>query len=157
MRFLLHFVTLLAFWWLLSGQTRLYLMGCGVVVCLAVAAVSSRMGLVDDESQPFGSLPRLVLFAPWLFWQVVLSNWDVIKRVWAPKVRVEPRIVRVPVTLKTGFGRATFANSITLTPGTVTIDTGADGFLVHALHQAAADGVLTGDMHARVQRVEGSA
>lgn len=157
MRFILHFVTLAGFWWLLSGQTKPFLVGCGVVVCLVTAFMSSRMGLVDEESQPFGMLPRLITFAPWLLWQVVLSNWDVVKRVWTPGLGIEPKIVKAPVALKTGFGRATYANSITLTPGTVTIDTGTDGFLVHALHGDAAEGLLTGDMHARVERVEGGA
>ena len=157
MRFILHFVFLAVFWWLLSWQTNPFLLKSGFVVCLGVALLSSRMGLVDDESQPFAMLPRLVLFGPWLLWQVVLSNWDVVKRVWTPGLGIAPQIIRVPCALKTGFCRATYANSITLTPGTVTIDTGDEGFLVHALHQEAADGLLTNDMHQRVQRVEGSA
>ena len=158
MRFLIHFVTLAAFWWLLSGQTRLFLLICGLVVCLGTAVISSRMALLDEESQPLGMVPRLLAFVPWLFWQVLVSNWDVVKRVWTPGLDIQPCIVKAPMSLKNGFAQATYANSITLTPGTVTIDTeAADGYLVHALHQPAADGLLTGDMHARVKRVEGGA
>lgn len=156
MRFILHFLSLAVLWWLLSGQTAPFLLECGVVVCLFTAWISSRMGLVDEESQPYGMLPRVVLFAPWLFWQVVLSNWDVVKRVWTPGLGIAPEIIKVPCEMKTAFGRVTFANSITMTPGTVTIDVGTDEFLVHALHAEAAAGLLDGEMHRRVLKTEGN-
>lgn len=156
MRFILHSITLAVLWWLLSGQTKPFLLQCGVVTILFVTWISGRMRLLDDESQPFRMLPRLLLYAPWLLWQVVLSNWDVVKRVWTPGLGIAPEVIRVPCELKTGFGRVTYANSITLTPGTVTIEAGDGEFLVHALHDEAAAGLETGDMHARVKRVEGS-
>lgn len=160
MRFLLTFVACAAFWWICSGQTYLFLVKSGLVVCLATAWLTTRMGLADEESQPLGAMPRLVPYLPWLAWQVVLSNWDVIRRVWAPRLDIQPEVVEVPCTLTTAFGRATYANSITLTPGTVTIDTGDEGqgrFLVHALHGAAAAELGCGGMHARVAKVEGGA
>ncbi|MDF1801036.1 MAG: Na+/H+ antiporter subunit E [Planctomycetota bacterium] len=157
MRFLVSFVTLAAFWWLCSGQTAPFLLKSGLVVSLAVAWLSTRMGLVDEESQPLSALPRLALYVPWLLWQVVLSNWDVVRRVWSPGLSIAPAVIEVPCALKTGFGRATYATSITLTPGTVTIETGKDTFLVHALHDEAAAGLENGDMHARLMKVEGSA
>lgn len=156
MRFTLHFFTLAVLWWLLSGQTAPFLLECGVVVCLAVAWLSSRMRLLDEESQPFQMVPRLVLYAPWLLWQVVLSNWDVVKRVWTPGLGIAPEVIKVPSKLETAFGRVTYANSITLTPGTVTIEVGEDELLVHALHDEAAAGLESGEMHDRVKRVEGS-
>ncbi|MFT6040018.1 MAG: multicomponent Na+:H+ antiporter subunit E [Gammaproteobacteria bacterium] len=155
MRFALSFLFLFSFWWLLSGQTKPLLLGTGVVVCALVALLSTRMGLVDEESHPMSFIPKLVTYAPWLAWQVLQSNWDVTKRVWSPQLKVQPRFFSVPCDLKTEFGRATYANSITLTPGTVTVDTG-DAFLIHALHQEAADSLATGDMERRVQRLEGS-
>lgn len=157
MRFLVSFISFAAFWWLCSGQTSPFLLKSGLVVCLAVAWLTARMGLADEESQPLAMLPRLVRYAPWLFKQVVRSNWDVVRRVWAPRIPIAPQVIEVPCGLQTGFGRATYANSITMTPGTVTIDTGQDTYLVHALHDEAAAGLEQGDMHARVARVEGSA
>ena len=100
-------------------------------------------------------LPKLVTYVPWLAWQVFQSNWDVIKRVCMPGVQVQPRFIRVPCNLKTEFGRVTYANSITLTPGTVTVEAG-DTFLIHALHKDAADSLETGDMERRVQVLEGA-
>lgn len=156
MRILLHIITLAAFWWLLSGQTKPFLLECGVVTVLVVTWISSRMRLLDEESQPLRMLPRLCLYMPWLLWQVVISNWDVVKRVWTPGLGIAPSVIRVPCELKTGFGRVTYANSITLTPGTVTIEAGQGEFLVHALCDEAATGLLSGEMHTRVQRVENS-
>jgi multicomponent Na+:H+ antiporter subunit E len=155
MRFILHFLSLFVLWWLLSGQTSPFLLECGVVVCLVVAWISMRMRLVDEESQPFRMLPRLVVYMPWLLWQVVLSNWDVVKRVWTPGLGIAPEVIKVPCEMKTAFGRVTYANSITLTPGTVTIEAGGGNFLVHALHDEAAAGLESGEMHARIRRVEG--
>lgn len=154
MRFLIHFVTLATFWWLLSGQTAPFLLQTGVVTCLVVAWFSSRMELLDGESQPLRLLPRLALYGPWLFWQVVLSNWDVVKRVWTPNLGIAPIVIKVPCNLKTAFGRATYANSITLTPGTVTIEVNETSYLVHALHDVAAAGLENGEMLERVRRVE---
>ena len=100
-------------------------------------------------------IPKLATYVPWLAWQVLKSNWDVTKRVWSPNLQVQPSFLRVPCDLRTEFCRATYANSITLTPGTVTVDAG-DTFLIHALHQEAADSLATGDMERRVQGLEGS-
>jgi len=157
MRFFVTFLSCAAFWWLCSGQTKPFLLKSGLVVCLGVSWLTTRMGLADEEGQPLAAIPRLVLYAPWLFWQVILSNWDVVKRVWAPGRNIAPKVIEVPSRLETAFGRAIYANSITLTPGTVTIDAGEDTCLVHALHDAAATGLEAGDMHERVMKVEGSA
>jgi multicomponent Na+:H+ antiporter subunit E len=157
MRFVFSFILLFAFWWLLSGQTNPFLIKSGVVVSALVAYLSVRMGLADEESQPMPVIPRLLLYAPWLFWQVVLSNWDVVKRVWTPGLQIAPHLIRVPCKARTGFGRVTYANSITLTPGTVTVEAGDETYLVHALHSEAAAGLESGEMHRRVQALEGSA
>ncbi len=154
MRFALSFLFLLSFWWLLSGQTKPLLLGTGVTVSALVALLSTRMGLVDEESHPMGFVPKLITYVPWLAWQVLQSNWDVTKRVWAPSIKVEPRFIRVPCDLETEFGRVTYANSITMTPGTVTVEAD-DSFLIHALHQDAADSLKTGDMERRVRSLEG--
>ena len=155
MRFALSFLFLFSFWWLLSGQTAPILLGTGVLVCALVALLSTRMGLVDEESHPMSFLPKLVTYVPWLAMQVIQSNWDVIKCVWAPTIKVQPRFIRIPCDLKTEFGRVTYANSITLTPGTVTVEAD-ETFLIHALHQEAADSLASGDMERRVRTLEGS-
>lgn len=157
MRFAISFLSLSAFWWILSGQTKPLLLITGGVVCALVALLSTRMGLADRESQPISFLPKMVTYAPWLLWQVILSNWDVVKLVWTPGLKIAPRVISVPTGLKSGFARTTYANSITLTPGTVTIEAGEEFFLVHALHEDAAAGLESGDMQRRVQVMERSA
>ena len=151
------FVSLMAFYVVLSGQIHnAFLMIVGGVCCLGITLLAKRLGIVDDEGMPYRWWLRTALYLPWLMWQVLLANIDVLKRVWAPgKLDIQPRMITVPHELRTAYGIATYMNSITLTPGTVTIDVGEDEFLVHALTQDAADDLLTGEMHKRVLAVEG--
>jgi multicomponent Na+:H+ antiporter subunit E len=87
-------------------------------------------------------------------WQIVLANIDVAKRVWSPVLPIAPRVIRLPHRLKTAFGISTYANSITLTPATVTIEIGTDEFIVHALTKECADDLLQGGMHDRCLALE---
>ena len=80
---------------------------------------------------------------------------DVALRILNPRLPIDPRLVRVRAGQGDDVGRVIYANSITLTPGTVTIDEQGDMLTVHALTTAAADGLLTGEMDRRVTRLEG--
>jgi multicomponent Na+:H+ antiporter subunit E len=156
-RAFLLLAALLAFHAGLSGAAQLhnfFLMGMGVLGCSAVTALAWRMGILDDEGLPIEYWLRTALYVPWLIWQIVLANIDVAKRVWNPDLPIAPRMIRVPHKLETPYGVATYINSITLTPGTVTIDVGDGQFLVHALTKEAADDVLAGAMHDRIKAVE---
>lgn len=157
MHALILFVSLMAFYVVLSGQiTSVFLMGAGVVCCAAITVLAMRLGIVDDEGLPYRWWWRTALYLPWLLWQVFLANIDVLKRVWAiGKLDIQPRMITVPHELRTAYGIATYMNSITLTPGTVTVDVGKDELLVHALTEDAAEDLLTGEMHRRVLEVEG--
>lgn len=149
------FVSLLAFYVVLSGQvTNAYLMTVGAAVCLAITLLARRLGLVDDEGMPFRWWGRTLRYVPWLLWQVALANIDVFKRVWSPKLDISPRMLRIRHDLDTAYGVATYMNSITLTPGTVTVDVGDHELLVHALTEEAAADLLSGEMHRRVKQVE---
>src|SRR5690606_34909565 len=108
------------------------------------------------EGMPYRWWLRTVRYAPWLMWQIVLANLDVLKHVWRPKLQIAPRMFTAKHELRTAYGVATYMNSITLTPGTVTVDIGKDELLIHALTQAAVDGVLNGEMHRRVLAIEGT-
>ena len=104
------------------------------------------------------ALPMLS-YIPWLLWEVVLANLDVAYRVWHPKAEIAPRLIVVPFRTRTALGTVTYANSITLTPGTITIgvDIAKHQMLVHALTKKSAQGLLAGKMHERVRKLEGSA
>ena len=152
------FVSLMAFYVVLSGQIHnSFLMACGFVCCLGITLLAKRLGIVDDEGMPFRFWIRTALYLPWLMWQIVLANIDVLKVVWRPGKLPEGLMIEVPHRLNTAYGLATFMNSITLTPGTVTVDAGEGKLLVHALHQDAAEDLLNGQMHQRIQAIEGGA
>ena len=152
------FVVLMAFWFLLSGQFHnVFLVSCGVVCCAAVTFLAVRSNLVDEEGHPIHLALRSILYLPWLFWQIILSNIDVAYRVWHPRRPISPRLVRVPYGTKSDLATVIYANSITLTPGTVTVrvDPEKKEFLVHALTEEAEKGVLDGAMERRVRNLEG--
>jgi multicomponent Na+:H+ antiporter subunit E len=151
------FVSLMAFYTVLSGQIHSpFLLGAGVVCSAAITLLAKRLGIVDDEGMPYRWWLRTARYLPWLMWQVFLANVDVLKVVWRiGRLDIQPQMITVRHQLHTAFGVATYMNSITLTPGTVTVDVGKDELLVHALTKAAADDLLGGEMHRRVLAVEG--
>lgn len=152
----------LAVVWLLWSGYLLPLMALWALVSIGGAVVlSGRLGLLDDEGVPLHLWrPRLVPYLGWLTWQVVLSNVDVVKRVWARRPALDPQVLEVPAQAATSAGRVLYANSITLTPGTITVrllDEGGDArLLVHALHAGTADDLRGGEMGRRVAAVEGA-
>jgi multicomponent Na+:H+ antiporter subunit E len=155
MRSFVLFAALFGFYVLLSGQIHSgFLMVVGAIACLVITLIARHMGTVDDEGMPFQYWLSTVAYSPWLIWQVVLANIDVAKRVWAPNMPISPRMIRVEHELKTPYGIATYANSITLTPGTVTVRIEDDFFEVHALTEGAAKDLFGGEMHRRVLEVE---
>jgi multicomponent Na+:H+ antiporter subunit E len=150
------FITLMLFYVVLSGQIHsMFLMVAGAIGCLFITGLSKRLGILDDEGMPYRWWAATAKYTPWLMWQIVLANIDVLKRVWkVGAMDIQPQMVKVPHQLKTAYGVATYMNSITLTPGTVTVDVGEDYLLVHALTKAAADDLLGGEMHRRVRAIE---
>ncbi len=157
MRTVVLSVTLFAFYCLLSGQFHnAYLMKVGAVMCVAIALLARHMGTDDDEGLPVRYWLRTAMYAPWLLWQVLLANIDVAKRVWSPSLPIRPQMIKVPYRVRTPFGLATYTNSITLTPGTVTVRVEKGVLEVHALTDEAAQDLLSGEMHRRVCKVEGT-
>jgi len=155
--FLLTAVIMFAFWFLMSGQLLPILLILGVVSSLLVARWShdlliGRVDKMPDLSRGF----RIIAFLPWLFWQIVLSNIYVIYLVLHPKMPIEPTIVRFKNNLKTDLGIVILANSITLTPGTITIEGNHNEFVVHSIAKKISDDLLAGEMQARVKGIEGT-
>lgn len=152
------FLTLLlgAYWALLSGQFHNnFLIVVGAVCIAFVVWTGRRMGLLDDEGVPVRFYPRAILYVPYLAWQVVLANWDVFKRIWAAELPIDPRMARVPYSTKHPFVTTTYANSITLTPGTVTVSVDDKTMLIHCLTKDGEDSLREGDMERHVKRLEG--
>jgi multicomponent Na+:H+ antiporter subunit E len=146
---------LFAFWLLLSGMFEPFLVGAGLASAVAVALLARRMDVVDHEGQPLHLGLAALTYWPWLVKEIVKSGWDVSRRVLDPRLPISPTVVRFRPTQRSVVGLATHANSITLTPGTVTMDLAHGEFLVHALTAEGAAGVASGEMDARVTRFEG--
>ncbi len=155
MRSFILLLVLAIYWWLLSGQTGVFLIGSGVVCILWTLYMCKRLGIVDEESIPIRAFFGALGYAPWLLWQVLLSNIHVAKIVWAPEPKINPKTIKVPLKTKTAFGTATFANSITLTPGTVTVEVNDDEVVVHALTDETAADLLSGSMQDKICKMEG--
>jgi multicomponent Na+:H+ antiporter subunit E len=148
---------LAAVWWLWSGHTDPFLLGLGALSCLSVVGLCWRMGILDDETVPLGLRPlRLLRYSVWLIREIVLSNLDVTRRILTRELPIRPVVIRVRSRQKSDLGRVIFANSITLTPGTVTISLDGDELTVHALSIAEADHdrEIAVDMNRRVLELE---
>ncbi len=143
--------SLSAFWLLLSGYfTSILLLSLGAVSVLVTVYLTLRMDRQDGERVALRVDFPIVRYWIWLLVEIVKSNVDVAKIILSPTMPLSPRMVRVKATQTTDVGLVIYANSITLTPGTVTVEIVGDEFLVHAITQAAADGVTGGDMGERV-------
>ena len=149
------FILLFLSWLLLSGIYTALLLGFGVLSCLLVVAVCRRMKIVDPEGHPIHLIPGLLRYMPWFLWAIVKSNLDVVRRIVHPRMPLSPRLIRVEASQKTHLGQVIYANSITLTPGTVSVETDEGIIDVHALTREAAEDVRSGVMDGRVTDIEG--
>lgn len=148
------FVTLYALWLLLSGHwTDPLLLGLGLVSVALTVFVAWRMEGLDHEGVPINVSVHALAYWPWLLWQIVLSNLAVARAILTPSP-VNPRLDWVPATQRTEVGRVIFANSITLTPGTISVQLDSQRILVHALESEGIDDLKGGDMDRRVTWVE---
>ena len=155
MRLVSTFLVLFAFWLLLSGFFTAFLMLAGVVSALAVVLFGRRMDIADHEGHPVHLAPRaLLVYWPWLIKEIVKSALQVASIILRPSLPISPTMVRIRCSQKTDVGRTVLANSITLTPGTISVVVGRDEFLVHALTRAGASELATGEMDRRVTEFE---
>jgi multicomponent Na+:H+ antiporter subunit E len=157
MQALILFVYLSVFWLLLSGHFERDMLTYGAISCALVLAASLRARLVDDERLPVQMVFRSWRYLPWLLTEIVKSNIDVAKIILDPALPMRPHIVRTQASQRTDVGKVIFANSITLTPGTITLAVRRGEMVVHALDDPFADGLETGEMNQRVCRLEGEA
>jgi multicomponent Na+:H+ antiporter subunit E len=158
MRFLILFTTLMAGWLLMSGIYNGLLIAFGIASCLLCTWLSLRIGATDREGLPTHLLARLPAYLVWLIGEIISSNIATAKIIL--RGTSDPEIFEVPANQSTAAGLANYANSITLTPGTVTVDideakSGSSRFLVHALHPQFGDDVRSGDMDERNCALEG--
>jgi multicomponent Na+:H+ antiporter subunit E len=154
LRSVVSFIALFATWVTLSGHFSPYFLASGAACSALAVWLMRRLRVFGEGAWPLDPLRLVALYTPWLVWQVVKANFDVARRVWAPKMNIEPQLVRVPCRLKTEAGLALLANSITLTPGTVTIAIEGDELVVHSLSDAATVAVQGPGMQDRIAAME---
>ncbi|MCF7983117.1 MAG: Na+/H+ antiporter subunit E [Thiohalocapsa sp.] len=154
--FLILFLLLCAFWLLLSGYwDNDLLLAFGAASSLLVAWIGSRLiGADPPRSYPV-SIVRITAYSWWLLVEIVKANIDVVKRIWLPKEHpISPCMARLPLSQVSGVAKAAYAQSITLTPGTVAIEVTDDDVEVHALTKEGLDALREGEMDRRVTSVE---
>jgi multicomponent Na+:H+ antiporter subunit E len=153
-RSLILFAHLILTWLLLSGHYTATMITYGVLCCGGIVLLMRRLEILDHEALPTHFGIRPFLYLPWLFKEILMSNLAVAKVILDPKLPIHPRILRVSASQMTQVGQVIYANSITLTPGTVTLDVRDGKFLVHALTTDSAEGLLGGEMNERVVYLE---
>lgn len=146
MRIIITAVLIFAFWLLLSGHTEPLLIVLGIISSLLTIFLANRMKVIDGESYPIELLPRLFRYYFLLTKEIVLANFDVIKRILLPGKTISPKVIRLPAKKTSDLSKVIYANSITLTPGTVTMDLANNELQIHALAEEAADDLATGRM-----------
>ncbi|TWU60691.1 putative monovalent cation/H+ antiporter subunit E [Rubripirellula tenax] len=151
-------VALLANWLLWSGHfDNPFLLGLGFGSCVLSLWLSARMRIVDEEGAPAQlGLRPFTQFAPWLAFKIVESNVHVAKIILSRDMPLNRNVVTIQSNQKSALGRVILANSITLTPGTVSVDLIEDKIMIHALSISDADEDMSGDIDRRICRLERS-
>lgn len=153
------FLTLFGFWLALSQKFDLLHVSEGFVLCIIVSFMTLKYIFPKSQRPPFSLLKSIafVRYCIWLIWQVIDSNLKMIPVILKPIMPINPSIIKFDQTLPHVFAQLTLANSITLTPGTITLDIEKDTFIIHALTNDAVKSLLPnglqGEMQDRVQKL----
>mgnify|MGYP006282900153 CR=1 FL=1 len=154
MKYIILACTLILFWMLLSGHTSVLLLTLGLASIVLVTWLVSRMDRNDNAPVRMLFSVKFVSYLGWLIWQVIITNIDVAKRIWNPSLPIKPASRKIKVKIKDPLIKTIYANSITLTPGTVTTEVGEDYFIVHALNSDGLDELEEGEMERRLSCLE---
>lgn len=129
-------LAIVVFWLGNSGYYKPLMLGFGAVSVALTLALCLRLKIVDRESSPYVRILGFLFYLPWLFVETLKANWIVIKACLRADLDIHPALVKVKTVCKSDLAKVTFANSITLTPGTVTLEIQGDKLLVHGLYEA---------------------
>jgi len=142
-------IVLAIYWFALSFYTIPLIVAFGVISVLLVIGLCARMKILDEETVPYLFTLPTAVYLFWLGKEIVKANVQVVKAVLSPDMEISPTMVKIPSTPRTEIGKTMFGNSITLTPGTVTVEMEEDEILVHALLTEMSDPKGFEDMAAR--------
>jgi multicomponent Na+:H+ antiporter subunit E len=149
-------LALAALWFTLSGRTEYLLLVLGAASIVVVVVLLGQMAIIDSETAGVRRILPLAFYWMWLGGEIFKANIAVARAILKIDLDLTPRMTRVRFDQKTDFGKTIFANSITLTPGTVTVAVEEGEFVVHALLEAMTDPAGFEAMNRRVaQSAEG--
>ena len=123
--------------------------GLGIVSIILTVTLAVRLGLKDRESSPYHRIFAFLLYTPYLIGEILKANLTVVKAILSPELDISPTLVKVKSSCKSDLAKVIFANSITLTPGTVTLRVDEDALPVHGLYEAGAQPEAFEDMDRR--------
>ncbi len=147
-------VILSLLWIGMSGHFDTLLLSFGAASVLSVVFIALRKNIVDIEGAPYEIGLSILIYWPWLFVEIIKANIDVTKKVLAPSLPISPTLFTLKASQHSDLGKVLYANSITLTPGTVTVAIEGDEFLVHALSEGGAEDLEEGTMDRKVSATE---
>lgn len=155
-------VVLFLFWMVAAGRTETKFVVYGIITAAVTTWITYPLLLVPNKSGTkkyyvFGvSIGHFVAYCFWLLWQLILANVDVLLATTSQELDIDPKIVRFYFRADNPMATVVLANSITLTPGTVTINVTDDGlYEIHALTRGAAQGIIDGGMQRKVAELYG--
>jgi len=154
----LSFISLMLFWVVMSGFFDVIHLSMGVLSVAGVMAVNYRLKVHRFFSDDMNDLKdirffRAVFYFFWLIYQIIFAGFHVIKVIFSPKLPTKLSIVRFKVDLPNAHAKVILGNSITLTPGTLTVDIEGDNFLVHALDESSYKGIISDEMPKEVLKL----
>ncbi len=147
-------IVLACFWWLNSGLAHLLMLSLAAASIILVVWICHRMDVVDHQLDPVHLSPGFPGYLVWLAKEVIVSNITVVKHVWLGNQSISPTLEKIKMGQRTDIGKVIFANSITLTPGTVTVELEGDEALVHGLLRENVEDLKDGEMNSRICRLE---
>lgn len=150
-------LVLFLFWLALSGHYTPLLLTIGAISAALAVLAALRMRILDPEGHPVEWAAGFLIYLPWLVTEIGKSAWGVTKIILNPRLPISPTLRVVKAGQRSAIGIATFANSITLTPGTITVAVNGRELTVHALVREGAAGLEGGEMDRRVRALEGRA
>jgi len=150
---LMLLAALTAAWLLWSGYFEPLLLSLGAFSCLATFVIVWRMGYFEKDIFALTISLRLLAYWGWLIKEIVMSSLTVAKVVLHPRLPISARYIELKASAPGAIGQVIFANSITLTPGTLTLDLHEGALKVHALTQESAEDLMSGEMDRRVARL----
>lgn len=146
---------LLAMFWLLnSGHYTPLILSLGFLSIILVVCIAKRMNVIDEESQPLHLTRGIPFYYMWLLKELAVSNMEVVTRIWRSQKNYRPAMATIKITQGNDMARVIYANSISLTPGTITTDLRHDSITVHALDESSIVALKGGEMEARILRLE---